>query len=245
MLKPGCCRQTYPASYSSMRCDIEECSSANHGWATVLWALVLVSLAYAGRCMRHRSLASPSQVSLRRHTVMSASLLLVGAGLATSIGAHLAAPTGTCGVVCHEYLFDAHAEEYYGVQSAERPLPSLSFSAGRWPQNWHPTPLVNWGAGHTRRRLSRKLWRRLWLSLMAPMLCSRRVRAPLLTSPHRTQCLPARARLLRLQTLATRSVAVYPAWRLWHQRGHWAPSCCAAAGPGLEAAASNQHQIDN
>ena len=125
-----------------MRCDIEECSSANHGWATVLWALVLVSLAYAGRCMRHRSLASPSQVSLRRHTVMSASLLLVGAGLATSIGAHLAAPTGTCGVVCHEYLFDAHAEEYYGVQSAERPLPSLSFSAGRWPQNWHPTPLV-------------------------------------------------------------------------------------------------------
>ena len=177
---------------------------------------------------------------------MSASLLLVGTGLAPQ---HRRSLRRT-----HRHLWSrlprvplqcAHAEEYYGAQSAERPLPSLSFCAGRWPQNWHPTPLVNWGAGHTRRRLSRKLWRRLWLSLMAPMLCSRRVRAPLLTSPHRTQCLPARARLLRLQTLATRSVAVYPAWRLWHQRGHWAPSCCAAAGPGLEAAASNQHQIDN
>ena len=125
-----------------MRCDIKECSSANHVAGTRSLTLVLVSLACAGRCMRHRSLASPSQASLRRHTVMSIFLLLVGAGLATSIGVHLAAPTGTCGVVCHEYVFHAHDEKYYVVQSAERPLPSLSFSASRWPQNWHPTPLV-------------------------------------------------------------------------------------------------------
>ena len=125
-----------------MRCDLTECSSANHGWHTFALAAVLATLACAGRCMRHRSLASPSQATLRRHTVMSASLLLVGAGLTTSIGVHLAAPTGTCGVVCHEYVFNAHDEEYYGLQSAERPLPSLSFSADTWPKNWQPTPLV-------------------------------------------------------------------------------------------------------
>eukprot|EP00964_Phaeocystis_antarctica_P132813 scaffold96936_cov69-Phaeocystis_antarctica.AAC.1 len=92
--------------------------------------------------MRHRSLASPSQASLRRHTVMSTFLLLWSAP-ARARNQHRRSPRRThwhvwIGFPCARRKVLRRAV----VQRAERPLPSLSFSAGRWPQNWHPTPLV-------------------------------------------------------------------------------------------------------
>ena len=38
----------------------------------------------------------------------------------TSIGVHFAAPIGTCGVVCHEYLFNAHTPRSTTVRKVQR-----------------------------------------------------------------------------------------------------------------------------
>ena len=130
-----------------MLCSLRtlQCAATSRMQQRQLWlvhVLVLVSLACAGSCMRHRSLASPSQASLRRHTVMSTFLLLWSAP-ARARNQHRRSPRRThwhvwVGFPCARRKVLRCAV----VQRAERPLPSLSFSAGRWPQNWHPTPLV-------------------------------------------------------------------------------------------------------